>query len=126
MTALTRGAEVLVLIVACLSCEGGRTAQSRGVPVGGDASRGERVILAAGCGACHVIPGVRGAHGVVGPGLAGLRERTFIAGHLANTPDALVRWIMTPRVFEPQTAMPELGLTEHQARDVAAYLYTLD
>jgi cytochrome c1 len=52
-------------------------------------------------------------------------ERTFIAGEVPNTPDNLVRWIQSPQSIEAGTAMPTLGLTEQQSRDVAAYLYTL-
>jgi len=72
-------------------------------PTGGDAGRGEALIVSHGCGSCHTIPGIRGA----------------------NTPDNLVRWVQSPRSIEPTTAMPVLGLTTQQARDVAAYLYTL-
>jgi cytochrome c1 len=36
-----------------------------------------------------------------------------------------MRWIATPHDVEPKTAMPAVGLDEKQARDVAAYLYTL-
>lgn len=49
----------------------------------------------------------------------------MIAGELPNTPDNLVRWIKDPKLVEPGTAMPDLGLSDEQARDVAAYLYTL-
>jgi cytochrome c1 len=52
-------------------------------------------------------------------------ERTMIAGELPNTPENLVRWVENPRAVEPNTAMPDLGLTQDQAYDVAAYLYTL-
>jgi cytochrome c1 len=33
--------------------------------------------------------------------------------------------VRSPEVIDPQTAMPNPQLTEQQARDVAAYLYTL-
>ena len=52
-------------------------------------------------------------------------RRTMIAGELPNSPDNLVRWIKDPELVEPGTAMPDLGLTDSEARDVAAYLYTL-
>jgi cytochrome c len=35
----------------------------------------------------------------------------------------MVRWIVNPQQFSPQTAMPATGITEEEARDVAAYLY---
>ncbi|APX10559.1 c-type cytochrome [Tateyamaria omphalii] len=92
---------------------------------GADASRGPDLMIAHGCGSCHVIPGVSGARGTVGPSLAGLRHRSYVAGVLPNDPGSLVRWLMNPTVHAPQTAMPDLGVTERQARDMAAYLYTL-
>jgi cytochrome c len=93
---------------------------------GGDARRGTRLIAHYGCGSCHVIPGVPGAQGGVGPPLTRFAERTYIAGALRNEPVALVRWIRFPQHVEPGTAMPDLGVTEQHARDIAAYLYTLD
>jgi cytochrome c1 len=92
---------------------------------GGDAGRGADAIRAIGCGGCHTIPGVRGADGLVGPPLLSFSRRTYIAGELPNTPDNLVRWLLDPPSVEPRTAMPKVGLTEQQARDIAAYLYTL-
>lgn len=91
----------------------------------GSAARGKNTMLAYGCGKCHTIPGIRHANGVVGPPLVWLARRTYIAGNFANTPDNLVHWVMNPPSMKPRTAMPQLGLTEPQARDVAAYLYTL-
>jgi cytochrome c len=92
---------------------------------GGDPSRGERSIVAYGCGSCHVIPGVPQAEGRVGPPLTDLANRAFIAGQLPNEPDALVRWIRQPQEIRPGSAMPDLGVTDGDARDIAAYLYTL-
>ncbi len=95
------------------------------VATGGNARRGATVIVAYGCGACHVIPGIHAANGMVGPPLMYMSRRTMIAGELPNTPENMVRWIKNPPSVEPGTAMPRLGLTDQQARDVAAYLYTL-
>jgi cytochrome c1 len=94
-------------------------------PTGGDAARGLAVIRTFDCGSCHTIPGVRGADGLVGPPLLWFSRRTYIAGELPNTASNLVRWVQSPTSVEPGTAMPELGLTDQQARDVAAFLYTL-
>jgi cytochrome c len=92
---------------------------------GGDPARGKRTIVAYGCGSCHVIPGVPAADGRVGPPLTDLADRTFIAGRLRNEPVALVRWIRDPRAVDPSTAMPNLGVTDGDARDIAAFPYTL-
>jgi cytochrome c len=92
---------------------------------GGDASRGPAKLLHYGCGSCHVIPGVDGASGIVGPPLLWFGRRTVIAGEVQNTADELVAWIRNPQSIEPNTIMPNLGVTEPDARDMAAYLYTL-
>jgi cytochrome c1 len=68
---------------------------------------------------------VPGARGLVGPPLDGVGNRQFIAGELPNTPENLMRWIQHPRQVEPHTLMPEMGVTEQDSRDIAAYLYTL-
>ena len=83
-----------------------------------------KVMEAFGCGSCHMIPGVRGADGRIGPNLAGIDGRWSIAGRLPNTPANLVRWIMHPQEVDPGTLMPDLGVPTQQARDVAAYLYS--
>lgn len=93
--------------------------------VGGDAKRGAALIATRGCAACHTVPGIDGARGNVGPPLTRFGDRVFIAGMLPNTPPNLVRWIRDPQGVVPGNAMPNMGLTESQARDIAAYLFTL-
>jgi cytochrome c2 len=117
-----------VLVLSCLAgCRGNNPelALAYTVPTGGDPERGRAVMAQYDCGSCHTIPGVRGADGLVAPPLFWFSRRTFIAGELPNSPDNLARWIRAPRSVEPTTAMPALGLSEQQARDAAAYLYTL-
>jgi cytochrome c1 len=117
---------VAVLPVFAAACEGGHTERPYVIHVaGGDAARGARVINDEDCGSCHTIPGIRGAHGLVGPPLMWMARRTYIAGRLPNEPENMVRWVRGPELIDPQTAMPNPQLTEQQARDVAAYLYTL-
>lgn len=107
-------------------CVGGRTLQKPAIPqTGGVASRGKQIMVNRRCGECHTVPGIPGANGVFGPPLNSFGRRSYIAGNFPNQPDNLVHWIMSPRSMKPKTAMPDLGLTEQQARDVAAYLYTL-
>lgn len=96
----------------------------RTVP-GGDPGAGKAAIVSYGCGSCHSVPGVRGANGLAAPPLIHFARRSFIAGEAANTADNLIRWIQAPESIEPGTAMPNLGVTERVARDMAAYLYTL-
>lgn len=86
-------------------------------------ARGAEAIQTYGCGSCHVIPGIRRADGLVGPSLENLRARAFIAGRLPNSLDSLVRWIMMPQYYDPGVAMPDLHVSEPDARAIAAYLY---
>lgn len=106
-------------------CNAGQQTRTYPVQMSGDANHGRQLIESYGCGACHTIPGVHAARGLVGPPLMFFSRRTMIAGELPNSPDNLVRWIRDPHSVEPGTAMPNLGLTETDAHDVAAYLYTL-
>jgi cytochrome c2 len=88
-----------------------------------DPRQGRRAILKYGCSACHVIGGIRGATGRVGPKLKEIGEQIYIGGVVPNTPDNLMQWIRTPRDFSPETAMPELDVSGQDARDIAGYLY---
>jgi cytochrome c len=91
---------------------------------GGDPARGPDIMRRYGCGGCHIIPGVSGADGEVGPPLTGLSRRVYIGGVANNSPDNLVHWMISPQAFSPRTAMPATGINEAEARDVAAYLYS--
>jgi cytochrome c2 len=75
-----------------------------------------------GCPACHVIPHVPGAVGKVGPSLASVSERSYLAGSLPNTPENLEHWIMHPQNYQPRTAMPEMGVSEQDAHRIASFL----
>lgn len=90
---------------------------------GGDPQRGRAVIERVGCGVCHVIPGMRGPGGLLGPSLAGLTGRVTLAGSLPNRPAVLAQFVRDAPSLVPHAAMPELPLDEQEARDVAAYLY---
>lgn len=92
---------------------------------GGSAAYGKAAIQRHGCGACHVIPGVSGGDGQVGPSLAGVATRTELAGRLANTPPNMRLWLRHPQQVVPGNGMPDMPLSEQEARDISAYLYTL-
>lgn len=115
----------LLGVLACLAgCE------EAGVPAhlriaGAEPERGRAAIRAHGCGACHVIPGIEGAVSWVGPPLSEWARRGYVAGRLPNAPEHLIAWLRDPQAIAPGSAMPNLGLTEAEARDAAAYLYTL-
>ncbi len=100
-------------------------AQNRAMPAV-DAIRGKRALYQYACNACHTIPGVTGSAPNVGPPLDGMARRQVIGGKLANTPENMVRWLRHTREIDPLTAMPDMGVNERDARDIAAYLSTLD
>lgn len=90
-----------------------------------DVERGRVALYQHACNACHQIPGVSGARVYVGPTLEGIGSRQFIAGKLPNTQENMVRWLMRTQEVKPGTAMPQLGVAERDARDMAGYLATL-
>ena len=92
---------------------------------GGDASRAAAAMDRLGCGSCHDIPGIPGATGRVGPPLAHMASRDYIAGIMPNTAGNLILWIRWPQGVLPNSAMPNMGASERQARDIAAYLLSL-
>jgi cytochrome c len=90
----------------------------------GDPDRGEAMFIQYGCGSCHAMNNVRTAAGSVGPPLDGIATRVIIAGHLANTPPNMEKWIRDPQHVSPGTAMPDLHVGEEDARDITAFLYS--
>ena len=92
---------------------------------GGDPRQGESAYKRFNCGACHAIRGVERADGRVGPALDKISGRAFLAGDQPNDPAHMIAWIQHPQAVRPGTGMPELGLGDQEARDIAAYLYTL-
>ena len=92
----------------------------------GNVERGRDALKLYGCRSCHLIPGVPGPDVHVGPPLDGIARRELIAGKLPNTPDQLERWIRFPTQVDPQTAMPDVGVGADEARDIAAFLMTLN
>lgn len=92
---------------------------------GGDPERGRVAIRQYGCVSCHTVPGVEGGDGVIGPPLARMSRRGYVAGVLKNTPENLQRWIHDPPAVDEKTAMPNLHIPESDIRNIASYLYTL-
>lgn len=127
---MKRLAPVGLLLAALLLAGGCEMRRDRTMPLpmqvaGGDARLGPQLMRQYGCNACHVIPGVRGANALVGPPLIHWSRRAYVAGLLPNTPENLVRFIHSPQLVHPQSAMPQTGISPDEARHVAAYLYTL-
>ena len=119
-----RHVPLVVLCALLLGCEDDRS--TRWTVEGGDIESGKRMIEFYDCGSCHSIPGIDNADGVVGPPLDFWGRRALIAGNLPNNPDNLIAWLVEPHAIEPGTAMPDVGATQAEARDMAAYLFSLE
>lgn len=91
---------------------------------GSDPKRGRDVMARAGCGSCHDIPGVW-PRGTLGPPLTNFAEQGLIAGRLPNRPDVLMAFLRDAPAMIPGSTMPAMPIDEGEARDAAAYLYTL-
>lgn len=120
---LLAGLAGLAGAAACSAPGDGNAAMANAI--GGDPERGRAMLRKYGCQSCHSIPGVAGANGLVGPPLGGVASRAYIAGVLTNTPENMMRWIEDPKRVDSLTAMPNVGVTEADARHITAYLYTL-
>lgn len=132
MPSITRRQRRAITAMAALLCLGGagcgRTAAENpqlSTVEGGDARRGRELLARYQCGSCHVIPEVPSAAGRSAPTLEAFGQRSYIAGQVPNLPHNLVRWLQDPQALVPGARMPDMGATEADARDMAAYLLTL-
>lgn len=116
---------VLLIAMLCgtIACHG--SDDPRRPAPSGDARRGRELIEGYGCGTCHTIPGVRRARALVGPPLGGMADRGYIGGVLPNTEADMIRWLQNPPAVDPRTVMPNLSVSEKDARDMTAYLFRL-
>ena len=124
MEGLVRRKLCLVVTLALAACSEAETPAHLAIP-GADPGRGKALIAAKGCGTCHFVQGVEGADGRIAPRLENFARRTLIAGTFPNVPRVLVPWLMDPPALKARTAMPDLGIGEAEAMDIASYLYTL-
>ena len=113
------------LVAGLAACSDQQDEVARLTIAGGDPEQGHALIQAYGCGTCHTIENIRGARGKVGPRLENYAQQHLLAGIMPNTPRNLIAWLMDPVALQPQTGMPSQGLTEAEARHIAAYLYSL-
>lgn len=116
------GLLVVVFAMALTACTDRRD-EAAAKAMSGDADNGRLLLRQYGCGGCHHIEGVAGAAGRVGPPLDRFARQAYIAGVLPNTREQLVRWIVDPQGVQPGSAMPDMGVSERQARDMTAYLH---
>jgi cytochrome c oxidase assembly factor CtaG len=127
LATIRRGAATSAGVLLCAALLAGCNDENpaTGLDELGDANHGASLIKQRGCGGCHVIPGIAGANGVVGPPLTGAGRRVYIAGVLRNTPDNMALWITDPQRIIPGNAMPNAEMSTADARDIAAFLYAL-
>ena len=120
---LTLAVMVAIVALGCTGCDTGASPkQARG---GANVLQGQRLLAQYQCGSCHVIPDVAAARGRQGPSLAAFGKRSYIAGHVPNTPEALALWIVAPTAVVADTSMPSMGVSPTEARDMAVYLGAL-
>ena len=93
--------------------------------VPGNPNAGRQLFVSAGCAGCHTLNNLPGASGVAGPNLTNVVLRPTLAGEtIPLTPDTLTRFLLDPSAVKPGSTMPSVGLTESEARDLAAFLYS--
>jgi cytochrome c len=117
---------LLAFAGSCLVLAGCDAFSEQGPPnFSGDPKRGMALIKHYGCGGCHLIPQIADAKGNVGPPLLHVGTRTYLAGFISNSPENMALWIQNPQKALPGNAMPQMGVTPQESRDIAAFLYTL-
>ena len=104
----------------------GATVQQPGAapqPQGTNYATGQQLFMTKGCVGCHSLQAVNAPKGMVGPNLANVGARSYIAaGTLKNTDENLARWIRNPQNIKKGVLMPNLGVTEAEAQALVAYL----
>ena len=116
-----------LIFVACSRGEQpAQTATGAAAPASAaaDAGRGKELIDKYACAACHAIPGFEQG-GSLGPSLEGIGSRPQISGRAANNRETMTAYIVDPTSVDPPTRMPAVGATPEDARDIAAFLFTL-
>lgn len=116
----------LLRVAAVLALAGLAACSPQKPPAGvrGDPERGRTAVTQYACQSCHIIPGVSGSRVYVGRPLKDMAQRKVLAGSLPNNQANLVRWIRDPQAIDPETAMPDMGVSERDAVDISAFLLT--
>jgi cytochrome c len=120
-TRLTTGA----LLCAAVLASGCAKEEPASRVVGGDPERGRLLVQQYQCAACHFIPEVQGPNGDAGPSLESMGRLSYIAGSIPNQPENMIRFLQNPPAVKPGTLMPALGITDDEARHMAAFMYSL-
>lgn len=100
---------------------------------GADPARGRKLMEIRACASCHTFTGVP-AFASAAPAKA---DDKALPAAIALAPDlrfarqrlrpaALLAWVTSPKNIKPDTAMPDFNLPPADARDIAAYILTVD
>ena len=81
---------------------------------GGDAQRGEQLFVSRGCRGCHSVGSAERSSLTRSPDLAGIGAKV--------RPEWLFDWLKSPRSYDPDTAMPQLALSDDDVRHLVAFL----
>jgi cytochrome c len=116
-----------LLILACNRApEAVSPASHQNAAPAANAERGRQLAAQYGCNVCHVVPGVDGPQGSLGPSLAGVAARPTISlNTVPNNPENLTRFIQDPAALNPQSSMPPMAIPVSDAQDITAFLLTL-
>lgn len=124
---MSRTASRIAAALALLLATGCGSPSDAG-PERGSVARGRELILRHECYDCHLIPGIdrKPGPGVPIP-LDGFAERTMLRStRIRLTREVLEQYLQRPRSVHPPSIMPGIGDRPEDARDIAAYLLTLD
>src|SRR3954452_3994567 len=105
------------LLLVVVGCSNSRIEEAARV-TRGNPLRGKLEIVRFGCPACHEIPGIPTARSRVGPSLRNIVAQEYLAGQISNTPNNMVHWVRVPQEIKPNSAMPNLGLSDEEARNI--------
>jgi len=115
----------MVALAAVASCRDTSVENRAAAITGGNVTRGRAAISKYGCAGCHTIPGIDNPGATVGPTLERIASRPLLGRQLPNTPENIMKWLQDPQRIDPKSPMPDMGVTDEDARDIAAFLYTL-
>jgi len=95
-------------------------------PTEADAVAGEQLFFAHTCSHCHTIRGTT-AKATIGPDLTRVASRKELAGGaIENSTENLTLWMKNPQAIKPGCKMPNFQLNDEHARQIVAYLESLD
>ncbi len=99
-----------------------------GLPGAGNIARGKQLVVEHGCLGCHKY---RGRGGVLGPDITHVGDKTphDFDFHHVDGQRTVENWMYnhfkSPAAVVPSTVMPEMGLSDGEAHDLAAYMVSL-